>query len=67
MDEYCPECGEVVESDDTFCYYCGEPLPAPTANEPGGQTGTTELRCPDCGVAVDSDDTFCYYCGTRLR
>lgn len=67
MDEYCPECGEVIDSEDTFCYYCGERLPA--ASAAGGQTDQTGTagRCPDCGVSVDAEDRFCYYCGERLR
>jgi endogenous inhibitor of DNA gyrase (YacG/DUF329 family) len=68
MDEYCPECGEVVDSDDTFCYYCGERLPGATVTtEQTGRNGTGDRRCPDCGVSVDADDSFCYYCGERLQ
>lgn len=34
MVRYCLDCGETVDSDDQYCYYCGERLPA---TEPEGE------------------------------
>lgn len=61
MAEYCPDCGETVEPNDRFCYYCGEQL------APGKPDNSPEIRsCPDCGEYAYPEDNYCYYCGELL-
>lgn len=67
MGEHCLDCGEPVDSDDRFCYYCGERLVG-KENESGSESaGPSQLYCTDCGEPAESDDEYCYCCGEPLQ
>jgi uncharacterized OB-fold protein len=59
----CPNCGQQVQEDATFCEHCGAPMAAPSraADAPGG-----ERRCPRCGASVLATDAYCSHCGAAL-
>jgi predicted nucleic acid-binding Zn ribbon protein len=65
MVEHCPDCGEAVDSDDRFCYYCGEGL----ARTEGADTsdGYSPRYCIDCGEPAERGDKYCYFCGEPLQ
>lgn len=75
MERYCLDCGEVVDRDDQFCYYCGEELPVDglehEGSDPGEQTlkdgeSTHGERSPPAvtdGDAGDSSRRYCLDCG----
>jgi predicted nucleic acid-binding Zn ribbon protein len=67
MGEYCLDCGEPVESDDRFCYYCGERLGVEETERDTGSAGSTQRYCIDCGEPAESDDRYCYFCGEPLQ
>ena len=53
VNQYCPNCHDIVEPHEIFCNKCGYDLRA-------------DKKCPDCGRQNDFDDEFCTNCGTKL-
>ncbi|GAA0505465.1 Double zinc ribbon [Halorubrum aquaticum] len=49
----CPDCGEPVPADASFCPDCGVDL----------EDRSVPAHCPDCGERFDDDDRFCSNCG----
>jgi len=52
----CPECGETIDPEDSFCASCGTDLADPEA----------PTECPSCGVVVRPADSYCSECGEHL-
>jgi DNA-directed RNA polymerase subunit M/transcription elongation factor TFIIS len=58
----CPQCGQALLPDDTFCVICGQML----SPLPSDQPGIMAQGCPSCGYAFQAGDAFCARCGLAL-
>lgn len=72
MVQYCLDCGESVDPDDRFCYYCGEELPgAEPADDAIEQTEDQGRREPPVGGSdlerERGEDRYCLDCGEQAR
>ena len=55
----CPNCGEAVSPDASFCPDCGADLDGSS----GPDDGSGPAYCADCGEPFAADDRFCSNCG----
>lgn len=65
----CPNCGNSVSTEDSFCPVCGTAVPAPepiSAPAPGSSAAATERRCASCGTVLPDGASFCSECGTPV-
>lgn len=53
VNQYCPNCHDIVEPHEIFCNKCGYDLRA-------------RKKCPSCGHQNDVGDEYCTECGTKL-
>lgn len=58
----CPQCGETVSNNSSFCSACGYRIEQPVEAE----VPVSEKQCPNCGEIVAEGTTFCIYCGTKM-
>jgi len=61
----CPDCGNEVVREATFCNLCGTELvdTEATGTKSGGKDYT---RCPDCGRELLREDSYCWRCGGEV-
>ena len=55
----CPNCGNEMHNDDTFCSNCGNRY---SVKE---QPNTHVTKCKNCGALIAGDTKFCPHCGNR--
>lgn len=77
-DRKCPQCGEPLNEDDTFCISCGAVFSVPTLDfdeesvaatkETAVETAPIEdgKECPKCGNKLGKYDTTCSRCGNKI-
>ena len=53
----CPQCGNPIDADSSFCEHCGARVVQPPAAP----------VCPSCGKQLKPTARFCSGCGTRLQ
>lgn len=80
---YCPKCGQQLNTDGSFCAFCGKDVAylneqqAAAATVSEGQESAPQERpkltmqkryyCNSCGTGVFSKDNFCYQCGKKAQ
>ena len=63
QERVCPGCGNMIQSTDRFCKYCGRSL-VPSAPEPAPSPKQGMRQCVGCGREFPEGLKFCPYCGT---
>lgn len=70
----CPQCGNTVKPDTSFCALCGASLKQESATDAEAQQQVesafvaTEPVCQNCGTpAVSSNQKYCAICGGRIE
>ena len=61
----CPNCGNSVSPEDSFCPVCGAAVPTP-APQPIAPAAAPERRCASCGTVVPDGAAFCSECGAPV-
>lgn len=67
---FCSSCGAQNDKDARFCYVCGQPIEAVSAETHKAKEeapSAVPMTCPDCGASVDDEQIFCAECGFKLR
>jgi DNA-directed RNA polymerase subunit RPC12/RpoP len=60
----CPDCGNEMEREATFCNLCGAELKDRETEDTHGSG--EKLRCPDCGREIFRKDSYCWRCGAEV-
>jgi TolA-binding protein len=72
MARFCPDCGNSVQEDFTFCPSCGARLSKSAApdqqQKPGSASAPSEkvIICDNCGGENQAGNSVCEFCGIKL-
>jgi len=63
----CPECGDEIPEEQSFCYSCGRKRDNTIRlDDKGNFIHSDPNKCVSCGAEMHPDDLFCRNCGETL-
>ena len=67
----CPNCGKVINPNNTFCTGCGMKIETMSKEKQSDQIvvegNKEEKRCPQCNAVIEDNQKFCISCGMNLE